>query len=283
MRYARLVVTAMNSRWLTAATAEFCGYGTSVIGCDAEAGIETWLEQDQTSDQRTGASLLVFGFSTEAVGKAVANRTGQCLMTCPTTAAFDGFAELDLPTAETVPLGSHLRYFGDGFQKSKLIGSRRFWRIPVMDGEFIVEESVGIAKGVAGGNFLIESVDQPTGLAAAERAVEAIGNIHGVITPFPGGVVRSGSKVGSRYEALRASTNEAHCPTLRGRVPTELHDGVNCVYEIVIDGVDFVTVAAAIRGGIEAAVGEGIIAVGAGNYGGKLGKHHFHLHQLWRD
>ena len=280
MRYTRLIVTAINPRWLNSAVNQLCGYGSSVIGCDAEVGLESWLAPSQTLDQRHGASVLLFGFSTEALGQAVANRTGQCLMTCPTTAVFDGMPQSQPGTNDTIALGSHLRFFGDGFQKSKLVGSRRFWRIPVMDGEFIVEESVGVAKGVAGGNFLIESTDQLAGLAAAERAIVAIDKINGVITPFPGGVVRSGSKIGSRYTALRASTNEAHCPTLRGRVKTELADGVNCVYEIVIDGVDFQTVGLAIRQGIEAAVGEGVIAISAGNYGGQLGKHHFHLREL---
>jgi formylmethanofuran--tetrahydromethanopterin N-formyltransferase len=280
MQYARLIVTAVNERWLRVAMSDFCGYGSSVIGCDAEVGVEGWLDPGQTLDQRSGASALAFGFSTEALGKALANRAGQCLLTCPTTAVFDGLPQ---PAPEQVALGSYLRFFGDGFQKSKLLGERRFWRIPTMDGEFIIEESAGVSRGVAGGNFLIQSVDQIGGLQAAERAIAAIDGVPGVITPFPGGVVRSGSKVGSRYPELRASTSHTYCPTLRGRVESELVEGANCVYEIVIDGIDFDAVAAAIRKGIEAAAGDGIIAISAGNYGGKLGKHHFQLHQILGD
>ncbi len=293
MRYTRLTVTAMNERWLKAAVNEFCGYGSSVIGCDAEVGVEHGLDESQTMDGRPGVSLMAFGFSTDALAKAITNRTGQCLMTCPTTAVFDGMPAQettdDLPSAEAnentnaerIALGSHLRFFGDGFQKSKLIGERRFWRIPVMDGEFIVEESLGVSKGVAGGNLLIQSTTQATGLQAAERAVDSIAELPNVIAPFPGGVVRSGSKVGSRYPALRASTSHTYCPTLRGRVETALRDEVNCVYEIVIDGTDFEAVANSMRVGIEAAAGEGIVAISAGNYGGKLGKHHFHLKDLF--
>ena len=277
MRYSRIIVTAHNERWLKTAVSEFSGYGTSVIGCDAEVGIERMLEPSATLDGRPGASILVFGFSAEAVQKAVSNRTGQCLMTCPTTAVFNGLIESE----EQVPLGKHLRFFGDGFQKSKLIGERRFWRIPVMDGEFIVEQSVGIAKGVAGGNFLICSTDQIAGLGAAEKAVGELADFENVITPFPGGVVRSGSKVGSRYSQLRASTSHKYCPTLRGRVETSLPDNVNCVYEIVIDGTNYDSVAAATRVGIEAAACAGVISIAAGNYGGKLGKHHFKLHELF--
>lgn len=285
MRYTRLIVTAVNARWLSIALAEFCGYGTSVIGCDAEVGVERSLSSDETPDSRPGASVLLFGFSADTLAKAVVNRVGQCLMTCPTTAVFNGLAvkaqEADVTQPqEKIALGSHLRFFGDGYQKSKLIGDRRFWRIPVMDGEFIVEDVSGVDKGIAGGNLLIQASDSATGLAAAERAVDAIRNFAGIITPFPGGVVRSGSKVGSRYQGLRASTAQAFCPTLRGRVDSSLAEGVHCVYEIVIDGTDFAVISQSMRIAIEAAAGSGIIAIGAGNYGGKLGKHHFHLHEI---
>ena len=276
MRYARLIVTAIDEYWLDAAVRESTGYGASVIGCDAEAGVERRLNEDQTPDGRPGAAVLLFGFSADAVGQAAVNRTGQCLMTCPTTAVYDGLPQ----AAERVPLGKVLRYFGDGFQKSKLIGSRRYWRIPVMDGEFLVEETIGTAKGVAGGNILIQAADQVRALAAARRATEALDHLEGVIAPFPGGVVRSGSKVGSRYKKLRASTADAYCPTLRGRVDTRLHDGVHCVLEIVIDGIDEQVVAEGMATAMRAAAGDGVVAISAGNYGGKLGKFHFHLRQL---
>lgn len=287
MRYTRLIVTAINTRWLQIALNDFCGYGTSVIGCDAEVGLESWVDAGQSPDSRPAASVLLFGVSPELLAKATINRVGQCLMTCPSTAVFSGMkkqAAADSNAAEPKPenilLGSHLRFFGDGYQKSKVIGERRFWRIPVMDGEFIVEDVVGIGKGVAGGNLLIQAVNPELGLAAAERAVESIAQLAGVITPFPGGVVRSGSKIGSRYKALRASTSHAFCPSLRGRVKTQLNHGVNAVYEIVMDGISFAVVAQAMRLAIQAAAGEGIVAISAGNYGGKLGKHHFHLHEI---
>ena len=276
LRYVRLIVTAADPHWLDAAVRAACGYGTSVIGCDAEIGVERWLEPEETPDGRPGAAVLAYGFTADGVGKAIANRTAQCLLTCPTASVFDG-----LPTAEERrPLGAHVRYFGDGFEKTKVMDGRRYWRVPVMDGEFLVEESVGIEKGVGGGTFILQGRSLTATLAAARRAVAAIAATHGTITPFPGGVVRSGSKVGSRYEALRASTNEAFCPSLVGRVETCLVDGATCGLEIVIDGVDESAVAGAMVAGIRAAVGPDLVAISAGNYGGKLGKFHFHLHQL---
>jgi formylmethanofuran--tetrahydromethanopterin N-formyltransferase len=276
MRYVRLVVTALDEHWLDAGLREFCGYGASVIGCDAEVGVERPLSVDETPDGRPGAAVLAFGFSNETLAKAVPNRVGQCLMTCPTTAAYDG-----LPTTEEfLSLGKHLRFFGDGFQKSKLVDERRYWRVPVMDGEFVVEERLGVAKGVAGGNIIVQGESQEAALAGARRAVDAVRELAGTITPFPGGVARSGSKVGSRYKALSASTNEAFCPTLRGRVPSQLVDAAQCAYEIVINGVDEAAVAAAMRTAVHAAAGEGVVAIGAGNYGGKLGKFHFPLRQI---
>lgn len=276
MRYTRLLVTAFDDHWLNAAIAEFAGYSASVIACDAEIAVEKRLSASETPDGRVGVSLLAFGFSADALAKAMPGRVGQCLMTCPTTAVFDGLAD----TEKRIPLGKTLRYFGDGFQKSKVIAGKRFWRIPVMDGEFVVQEDAGVAKGVAGGNILIQSKDQATGLRAARRAVEALAECDGVIAPFPGGVVRSGSKVGSRYPKLKASTADAYCPTLRGRVETKLHESANCVYEIVIDGESEEAVGNAMRVMMRAAAGEGIVAIGAGNYGGKLGKFHFHLREL---
>lgn len=276
MRYTRLMITALDRYWLDAALREFCGYGTSVISCDAEVAIERYLKPDQTDDGRPGAMVMAFAFDEQSLGKAVANRCGQCLMTCPTTAAYNA-----LETDTRLPLGKQLRFFGDGFQKSKLIGDRRYWRIPVMDGEFLVEETMGVTKGVAGGNFLIQSVDQASGLAAAKQAVDAIANVAGVITPFPGGVVRSGSKVGSRYTGMVASTSHTFCPTLKGRVTdSKVHDLANCVYEVVIDGQDKESIEQAMMVGMEAAALDGVVSLSAGNYGGKLGKHHFRLFDL---
>jgi formylmethanofuran--tetrahydromethanopterin N-formyltransferase len=280
MRCVRMVVTAVDDYWLDIALRECTGYGSSVIGCDAEIGVERLLPTTDTPDGRPGAEVLAFGFSTEALAKAMPNRVGQCLITCPTTAVYNGMQETD----ESIPLGKHLRFFGDGFQKSKLLGghlsNRRYWRIPVMDGEFLVEEKLGVAKAVAGGNIILQGATPEIALAAARRASEAIAPLAGCMAPFPGGVVRSGSKVGSTYKGMVASTNDAYCPTLRGRVETELVDGANCAYEIVIDGVDEQAVAAAMKTALHTAAGEGVLAIGAGNYGGKLGKFHFHLREL---
>ena len=275
MRYTRLIVTAADDYWLDAAMNAFTGYGTSVIGCDAEVGVECRIDGAETPDGRPGTVVLAFGFDSESLAKAIVNRCGQCLMTCPTTAVFNG-----LKSDEQFDLGNKLRFFGDGYQKSKSIGDRRFWRVPVMDGEFVIEDTVGLAKGVAGGNFLILADDQQSGLTAARVSVEAISTLPGVITPFPGGVVRSGSKVGSKYNGMVASTSHAFCPTLRGRVESKLDDSVNCVYEIVIDGTDFDVVERATQLGISAAAIDGISAISAGNYGGNLGKHKFFLHEL---
>jgi formylmethanofuran--tetrahydromethanopterin N-formyltransferase len=276
MRYVRLIITAADDYWLDAALRELTGYSSSVIACDAETGIERRIPAGETPDGRPGAAVLLFGFSADALNKSVPNRVGQCVMTCPTTAVYDG-----LPTAETkIPLGKKIRFFGDGYQKSKQVAGRRYWRIPVMDGEFLVDDVVGAEKGVAGGNMIIQSVDQAAGLAAVRRATEAIWKSPGVITPFPGGSARSGSKVGSRYKGLVASTSDPYCPTLRGRVESKLHKDANCAYEIVIDGTSEQAVGAAMAAGLRAAAGRGITTITAGNYGGKLGKYQFHLRKL---
>jgi len=281
---ARLIVTAIDESWVQTAARETCGYGTSVIGCDAEAGIERLLSPDETPDGRPGASLLFFAFNAKGLTKAVPNRVGQCLMTCPTTAVYDGMPEATITDdSARIDLGKQMRYFGDGFQKSKVLAGRRYWRIPVMDGEFVVEQSCGAIKAIGGGNFLICGRDQRTALDAAAKAVTAMAAVPDVITPFPGGIVRSGSKVGSRYKALFASSNDEYCPTLRSRTKSKLQPGVNAVYEIVVNGLSEKAIAHAMRVGIEAACTTGIIAISAGNYGGNLGKFHFKLHDVMKD
>lgn len=276
MTAARLVVTAESATWVEHAAQAVTGYAASVIGCDAEAGIERRLMPSETPDGRPGVSLLFFAFSRDALQKALVNRVGQCVLTCATTACFNGMPVTD----KTIRIGGNLRFFGDGWQISKLHGERRFWRIPTMDGEFLCEDVFGTTKGVAGGNFLILGTSQSVALAAAEVAVEACRSVLGVILPFPGGIVRSGSKIGSKYKKLTASTNGAYCPTLRGAVTSVLPDSVNAVYELVIDGVDQHAVEEAMRRGIRAACGPGIVRISAGNYGGKLGPYHLHLHKL---
>jgi formylmethanofuran--tetrahydromethanopterin N-formyltransferase len=276
MRAARVIVTAETAAWAHTAAALATGYATSVIGCDAEAGLEADVPARETPDGRPGVSFLVFGFNTQGLGKALVNRVGQCVMTCPTTACFNG-----LPSGEeTVRVGGLLRFFGDGHQASKKLDGRRYWRVPVMDGEFLCEDTFGVQRAVAGGNFLILAADQAAALGAAEAAVRAIRAVPGVILPFPGGVARSGSKVGSRYKALRASTNDEYCPTLRGQSRSRLTAGVHAVYEIVIDGLDVGAVAAAMRAGVRAACGPGVVRISAGHYGGKLGQYPLHLHEI---
>jgi formylmethanofuran--tetrahydromethanopterin N-formyltransferase len=277
MTAARLVVTAETPAWAQTAGQVTTGYASSVIGCDAEAGIERTLPADQTPDGRPGVSLLLFAFGRDALQKALVNRVGQCVLTCPTTACYNG---LPLVKDKNVRVGGNLRFFGDTFQFSKKLEGRRFWRLPVMDGEFVCEDWFGTVKGVAGGNFLIVGASQAEALAAAEAAVAAVRAVPGVICPFPGGVVRSGSKVGSRYKKLRASTNDAYCPTLRGLVASALPEGANAVYEIVIDGTDLAAVEEATRVGVRAACRPGVLRISAGNYGGKLGPFHLHLHRL---
>ena len=279
MSGARLVITADSPEWAKIAAAEFCGHASSVIGCDAEAAIEREWTDTETPDGRPGISVLAFAFDSESLAKAVVGRVGQNVLTCPTTACYDG---LESVLAEKkISIGGALRFFGDGWQGSKKLGDRRFWRVPVMDGEFVCEDRFGVVKGVGGGNLLLCGNDPQQTLTAAQKAVTAIRKTPGCILPFPGGIVRSGSKVGSKYKKLRASTNDAHCPTLRAQTETHLPDDCQCVYELVIDGLSFEAVQQSMRVGLHAACSSsGLILVTAGNYGGKLGKHHFHMADL---
>ena len=279
MRAARVVITAASDAWARTAAQSMTGFATSVIGCKVEAGIETVLAPGDTPDGRPGVSVLLFAFNAEGLGSRLIDRVGQTVLTCPTTACFDGLPD----EKERVTVGGLLRHFGDRLQSSKYLDGRRYWRIPVMEGEFLVEEAFGMQKAIGGGNLLILAKDQVAALTAAEAAVDAMRRVRGVILPFPGGIVRAGSKVGAkRYKNMIASTNDAYCPTVRGRigVASELPEAVNSVLEIVVDGLDRQAIEDVLRVGIDAACLPGVVQISAGNYGGKLGKHHFKLHEL---
>lgn len=277
MRGSRVIITARTEGWARQAALEMTGFATSVIACKCEAGIERVLSPDESPDGRPGVSVLLFTMDSDSLPKRLVERIGQTVLTCATTACFDGLPE----AAERMLIGKSLRVFGDGFQVSKLIGGVRYWRIPVMEGEFLIQEDFGKVCGVGGGNFLILGQSGDAALDAAEAAVAAMSALPGVILPFPGGIVRSGSKVGARrYKGMIATTNDAYAPTLRGITDTALPDTVNAVLEIVLDGVSARAIALAMRAGIDAACRPGVVAITAGNYGGKLGPHHFYLQRI---
>jgi formylmethanofuran--tetrahydromethanopterin N-formyltransferase len=272
-----LIITADTARWAEVAARTMTGFGTSVIGCGAEAGIDRPLPPHETPDGRPGMRVLLFGFSPDALQPQLQNRVGQCVLTSPGSACFAG-----LESEKRLQLGSRLRYFGDGFQISKRFGDRRYWRVPVMDGEFLCEDSTGVTTdAVGGGNLLVMGTNRAGLLETCEKAVAAIAAVDDVITPFPGGIVRSGSKVGAKYKGMMASTNDAFCPTLRGAVHSALGADVVAVLEIVIDGLTSDAVSAAMRAGLgavlETGAERGVTRVSAGNYGGKLGQFHYRL------
>ena len=279
MKATRAIITAQNEKWAMISAQAMTGFATSVIACGCEAGIEKVLDPSETPDGRPGVSILIFAMGGKGLAKQLETRAGQCVLTSPTSALFAGIDE-----GVQIPLGKNLRYFGDGFQVAKKINGKRYWRIPVMDGEFLTEATTGRVEAVGGGNFLVLAKSQPQALAACEAAIEEMRKIPNVIMPFPGGVVRSGSKVGSKYPALGASSNDAFCPTLKGMTKTELPADCESVMEIVIDGLTKEDIDKAMRVGIQAVCDlgaeNGIQRISAGNYGGKLGPFHFHLREI---
>ena len=285
--FTRILVTAKNEKWVKIAAQEVTGYGTSGIGCDAEAAIDVFVSADKTPDKRPGVILMFFMTKKDKASDIMLHRIGQCILTCPTTACFDALSGSLVPDKEfEIKTGFFLKFFGDKYEE-KVEGVYPFpaWKIPIMGGEFVVQSKFKVGKGIAGGNFLIIGKDQDSTLEAAEKAIEVIKDIENLIAPFPGGIVPSGSKVGTRYEnipGLFATTNHKYCPTLREKIEdSELREGDGCVFEIVLDGTTEDVIKKGMKLGIEAAVKvPGINRISAGNYGGKLGKFQYKLHEL---
>jgi len=277
IKAARVQITAVTERWALEAAREATGFGTSVIGCAAEAGIECIVDGSETPDGRPGVNILICNMGYKNLENSLLWRIGQCVLTAPTAAAFSGMPEAE----KKFDTGKKLSFFGDGYQKQAELYGRNVWKIPLMSGEFVIEQDFGAVDGVAGGNFLILGQNQMAALTAAEAAVSAIGKLKGSITPFPGGVVSSGSKVGSKYKFLKASTNTAFCTSLREDGVCTLTEDVSAVYEIVINGVNQEAVQVAMKAGINAACRvPGVLKITAANYEGKLGTHQFPLHVI---
>jgi len=266
----RILITAVNEKWALTAANVATGFATSIIMAPAEAGIERIIPTNETPDKRTGILIQIYNRDRFELKHQLMERIGQCIMTCPTTAAFDG-----LPKAKRkLNVGRSLRLFGDGFQKKALVGGRKVWKIPVMEGDFIVEDTFGATQAVAGGNILILAKSQASGLKASEEAIKAIKTkTKNVIMPFPGGICRAGSKAGSLKYKLKASTNHPYCPKLKGLVPdSQIPENVNSVFEVVINGLTLDDVKKAMKESLRAAAKTpGVVKISAGNYGGKLG------------
>jgi formylmethanofuran--tetrahydromethanopterin N-formyltransferase len=276
----RVIITAPTAEWAMISARTMTGFATSVIACGAEGGVERVVPKSETPDGRPGVAVLLFTMDKNMLQTQLRNRVGQCVLTSPGSACYAG-----LDGEKSLKLGSSLRFFGDGWQMSKVIGGRRYWRIPVMGGEFVCEEKTGLTtKGVGGGNLLVVGKSHKAVLAACTRAVKAIADVPDVITPFPGGIVRSGSKVGSKYAGQIASTNHAYAPGLKWHKDSELPPSAEAVLEIVIDGLTADAVHDAMEAGIHAIARggsrEGVTHITAGNYGGNLGPHHFHLKEI---
>ncbi|MBP1909560.1 formylmethanofuran--tetrahydromethanopterin N-formyltransferase [Methanolobus bombayensis] len=279
IKISRVLITAATKRWAEIAALEATGFGTSVIMCPAEAGIEKFVGPDGTPDGRPGVYVQFCTFGYESLEHQLLERLGQCVLTAPTTAVFNGMPEAE----KQFNVGFKLKFFGDGMESETEIDGRKMFSIPIMEGDFLVEENIGAVAGIAGGNFFIFGDSQMTALTAAEVAVDAIKDLEGTITPFPGGIVASGSKAGfNNYKFMKATANEKFCPSIRDKVEgTEIPEGVKAVYELVINGVDEDSIQKAMKAGIEAAIAvPGVSKITAGNYGGKLGKYQFHLKDL---
>jgi formylmethanofuran--tetrahydromethanopterin N-formyltransferase len=272
----RVLITAKDEKWALTAARSTTGFASSIILAPAEAGIEgATIPPEKTPDGRPGVIIQIYHRTGRELKNQMIKRISQCVLTCATACAFDA-----MPKAKKrIKVGYSIRTFGDGFERRDRLAGRRIWRIPVMEGEFIIEERFGVKRAIAGGNLILMATSQEAALEAAEKAVEAISRVKGVILPFPGGIIRSGSKVGSMKYKLGASTNHPYCPTLRNTLPdSRVLKGVESIYEVVFNGLTRRRIEKSTALGIRAAVEvPGVVKISAVNFGGRLGPYHINL------
>ena len=281
--YSEVLITARDRTWLDHAVRAATGNASSTILCDCEAGIDRYVgpgTAEATPDGRPGVVLQFhvprFKKDREALlERALLVRLSQNVLTCPTTACFGVLQE-----EPYFKLGRKIALFGDGYQARAVRFGRKVWTVPIMSGEFVIDRRFGWRDGLMGGNLWLMGDSVDSALAATERGLRAVAAVPGTIMPFPGGIASSGSKPGSRYSFMVASTNHPFCPTLREKLGemTTLPQGVRSVMEIIINGRDLATIAQATQIAIAACVETpGLVKISAGNYGGRLGKSFVHL------
>lgn len=281
--YGEILLTARDAKWLAHALAAVTGHASSTILCDCEAGLAQWVDAAETPDGRPGAIVQfhVPRFRKDRrqhLERVMLARISQNALTCPTIRCFNR-----LETAEYFKLGRKIALFGDGYQRRDVRYGERGWVIPTLGGEFFLSRRFGYQDGVMGGNLWFFGSTEDAAIAAAEQAAAAVEAIADTITPFPGGVAASGSKAGSRYSFMFASTYAEYCPTLRERLGerSQVPAGVASIMEIIINGRDLEALKTATRAAILAAAETpGLVKISAGNYGGRLGKTFVHLHEL---
>ncbi len=261
---ARVLVTAKDAAWAHRAAEAACGFATSLTMCPAECGIDVEVKGQDTPDGRPGVVFMVVQRTLPLLEEQLVARISQCVLTTPTAACFNA-----LESDEVLPIGSEVQHFGDKLSTKEELTGRTLWHIPLMGGDFIIEDTFGVARGESYKLWIMGS--EMGALTAATAAAGTASNVEGVFLPFPGGICAAGSKVGSvHYPSLKASTNHPYCPTVRDKVESRLPDGVEAVYELVITGLDRRRVEEAMSGAVEAAAANGAARISAGTFAKKM-------------
>ncbi|MEM2816578.1 MAG: formylmethanofuran--tetrahydromethanopterin N-formyltransferase [Candidatus Bathyarchaeia archaeon] len=285
--YCRVIVTADDEETLVRAAEDATATPATVIG-RIEGGVEKWLSTRETPDGRKGAVLQFWGIIdpkkpfSESLKKfevELSYRIRQDILVKPFTAVFDALnaSEGKLDMMERVG------HCGDGYEWTEEKYARTVIVVPIMVPDFIIERYIGYARGVMGANFWIMCKTKEAVKEAGRKALEAIHEVEGVVTPFD--VCSAGSKPETRFPWIGPTTNHLYCPSLRKKLgaDSKVPEGVGYIPEVVINGVSLEAVKQAMRAGITAAAKvKGVVGISAGNYGGKLGDYRIYLRELFR-
>lgn len=277
--YSEFLVTAKDRKWLMAAVNAAVGCATSGIGCGCEAAVDEIIPPSKTPDGRIGAAVMfwVSRFSPDPVKQLegeLLSRIGQCILTAPSTAVWNM-----TDSGKKLPVGKKIGYFADGYQREEARFGRSVVVVPRMMGDFLIEKELGYSEGVMGGNLWFFAKSESSALRAAEKAVKVISATSGVVATFPGGVCAAGSKIGSKYSFLSASTHERLCPTLVPHITdSQVPSGVASISEVVFNGISLELLQDVSLKAVHAAKDTpGLLRVSAGSYGGKLGEYRIYL------
>lgn len=278
VRIARLLITSVNRKWAYESSMETKGLGRSATIPPFEATIEAEAKPSETPDGRHGFVIQFLDRKFEPLRNWFIVRIRKGVMPYPKTSVFD-FLPAEMAEEFVGVRGTIIQTFGDGFEEETKAFGKEVFRIPRMDGYFHIEKKFGVAKGVAGGMFLILAKSDEGALEAAEQAVEGIKTVPYVVGKF----AASGTKVGGKnYKDAIATTNDAYCPTLAQNEGSKISGDVKCVYEVIVSGLRLGNVNRAMKIGIENATRvDGVLKITSTNYGGTLGKGKILLRSLF--
>lgn len=295
--YIRVIITAEDKKTLYRAAYDSTSTPGAVIG-RVEGGVEKFIDKSQTPDGRIGV-IVQYWFGLDDLEKfelELSYRIRQDVLTKPFTSVFaandlnldnsqesyqessQGLYQWSINPAGYIGMMKQVGHCGDGYEWKEKLNGREIINVPISVPDFKIESKLPYYNGIMGANFWYMCKTKEAVINAGNAAIDAINGVNGVICPFD--ICSAASKVETNYPWIGPTTNHPYCPSLKSKLAnrSKVPENANYIPEIVINGVDMVSVNKAMKVGIDACLEfDDVIKISAGNYNGALGKYKVNL------